>query len=109
MDDIISLEAFSTDDFNTAMDDAKKKRENTIKDVDALDQQLLEEYKVSESAEFHIANFYKQQHKATQFIQSTLMLKHIKRVKPINFQMRSSNTPMITSHLKRNRKKLEKN
>ncbi|WP_216773590.1 hypothetical protein [Metabacillus halosaccharovorans] len=30
------------------MGEAKKKRENTIKEVDALDQQQLEEYKVSE-------------------------------------------------------------
>ncbi|PMC35754.1 hypothetical protein CJ195_18425 [Bacillus sp. UMB0899] len=65
IDDIISLEAFSTDDFNNAMEDTKKKRENTIKDVDALDQQLLEEYKVSESAEFHIGALFQQLLEAT--------------------------------------------
>ncbi|MGQ4668589.1 T7SS effector LXG polymorphic toxin [Metabacillus halosaccharovorans] len=65
IDDIVNLEAFSVDDFNTAMDDAKKKRENTIKDVDALDQQLLEEYKVSESAEFHIGALFQQLLEAT--------------------------------------------
>ncbi|MCV9885110.1 T7SS effector LXG polymorphic toxin [Metabacillus halosaccharovorans] len=65
IDDIVNLEAFSADDFNTAMDDATKKRENTIKDVDALDQQLLEEYKVSESAEFHIGALFQQLLEAT--------------------------------------------
>lgn len=65
IDDIVNLEAFSADDFNTAIDDAKKKRENTIKDVDALDQQLLEEYKVSESAEFHIGALFQQLLEAT--------------------------------------------
>ncbi|WP_226527105.1 T7SS effector LXG polymorphic toxin [Metabacillus niabensis] len=65
IDDIVNLEAFSADDFNTAMDDAKKKRENTIKDVDALDQQLLEEYKVSESAEFHVGALFQQLLEAT--------------------------------------------
>ncbi|WP_139367364.1 T7SS effector LXG polymorphic toxin [Metabacillus halosaccharovorans] len=65
IDDIVNLEAFSAADFNTAMDDATKKRENTIKDVDALDQQLLEEYKVSESAEFHIGAHFEQLLEAT--------------------------------------------
>ncbi|WP_078433850.1 T7SS effector LXG polymorphic toxin [Metabacillus halosaccharovorans] len=65
IDDIVNLEAFSADDFNTAMDDAKKKRENTIKDVDALDQQLLEEYKLSENAEFHIGALFQQLLEAT--------------------------------------------
>ncbi|WP_368659444.1 ribonuclease YeeF family protein [Metabacillus halosaccharovorans] len=65
IDDIVNLEAFSADDFNTAIDDATKKRENTIKDVDALDQQLLEEYKVSESAEFHIGALFQQLLEAT--------------------------------------------
>ncbi|MCM3439383.1 LXG domain-containing protein [Metabacillus halosaccharovorans] len=58
IDDIISLEAFSTDDFNTAMDDAKKKRENTIKDVDALDQQLLEEYKLQKMQNSILEHFF---------------------------------------------------
>ncbi len=65
IDDIVSLEAFATDDFNTAMDDAKKKRENTIKDVEALDQQLLEEYKLTENAEFHIGALFQQLLEAT--------------------------------------------
>ncbi|WP_216773599.1 T7SS effector LXG polymorphic toxin [Metabacillus halosaccharovorans] len=65
IDDIVNLEAFSADDFNTAMDDATKKRENTIKDVDALDQQLLEEYKLSENAEFHIGALFQQLLEAT--------------------------------------------
>ena len=65
IDDIVNLKAFSADDFNTAMDDAKKKRENTIKDVDALDQQLLEEYKLSENAEFHIGALFQQLLEAT--------------------------------------------
>ncbi len=65
IDDIVSLEAFATDDFNTAMDDAKKKRENTVKDVDSLDQQLLEEYKLTENAEFHIGALFQQLLEAT--------------------------------------------
>ncbi|WP_175639266.1 ribonuclease YeeF family protein [Metabacillus schmidteae] len=65
IDDIVNLEAFSADDFNTAMDDAKKKRENTVKDVDALDQQLLEEYKLSENAEFHIGALFQKLLEAT--------------------------------------------
>ncbi|PMC35758.1 hypothetical protein CJ195_18445 [Bacillus sp. UMB0899] len=65
INDIVSLEAFSIDDFNAAMDDAKKKRENTIKDVDSLDQQLLEEYKLSENAEFHIGALFQQKLETT--------------------------------------------
>ncbi|MBU7592614.1 hypothetical protein FVO58_08670 [Metabacillus halosaccharovorans] len=51
------------------MDDATKKRENTIKDVDALDQQLLEEYKLSENTEFHIGALFQQLLEATAFHQ----------------------------------------
>jgi len=65
IDDIVSLEAFSTDQFNSAMEDTKRKRENTIQAVDSLDQQLLEEYKVSESAEFHIGALFQQLLEAT--------------------------------------------
>lgn len=60
IDDIISLETFPTDNFNSAMEDAKKKREDTTNAVDSLDQQLLEEYKVSESAEFHLQALFQQ-------------------------------------------------
>ena len=65
IDDIVSLDAFSTDQFDTAMSDAKKKREDTVKAVDSLDQQLKEEYMVSESAEYHIAALFQQLLEAT--------------------------------------------
>ncbi|MBU7591734.1 ribonuclease YeeF family protein [Metabacillus halosaccharovorans] len=65
IDDIISLDAFSTDQFDTAMSDAKKKREDTVKAVDSLDQQLKEEYMISESAEYHIAALFQQLLEAT--------------------------------------------
>ena len=65
IDDIVSLDAFSFDQFDSAMADAKKKREDTIKAVDTLDQQLKEEYMISESAEYHFSALFQQLLEAT--------------------------------------------
>ncbi|APH04959.1 ribonuclease YeeF family protein [Bacillus weihaiensis] len=76
IDDLVSIQAFSTDSFESKLEEARKRRKDTLEAVDTLDQQLLEEYKLSEHAELHATALFRQLIEAT---------KQGNTISPINF------------------------
>ncbi len=60
IDDIISLTAFSSQDYFEQMHNAEKERKDTLDKVYELDYQLAKEYKESESAESYVNQLYQQ-------------------------------------------------
>lgn len=63
--DLISLNVFSSETFETYMDDAEKKRTQAIQKVNGLDGDLLSEYAVTEEAQTYIFALYSQLIEAT--------------------------------------------
>lgn len=60
IDDLVSLPVFSTETFNDYMDKADKKRTETINAVNQLDQNLTEEYAISEYDQQYLAGIFGQ-------------------------------------------------
>lgn len=65
INDLVSLSVFSKDAFDDQMDQAEKKRSQTIEKVHTLDQQLSQEYAISQNQEQHIYGLFAQMMEAT--------------------------------------------
>jgi predicted ribonuclease toxin of YeeF-YezG toxin-antitoxin module len=60
IDDLIPLNAFSTNSFDDNIEKADKDRKDTIDAVNQLDQELTSEYKLSESDEQYVITLFQQ-------------------------------------------------
>lgn len=65
INDLVSLSVFSKDAFDDQMDQAEKKRSQTVEKVNTLDQQLSQEYAISQNQEQHIYGLFAQMMEAT--------------------------------------------
>lgn len=59
IEDLVSLDPFSRDRFDSEMVEARKKRTDTLDAVEQTDQELLEEYLSSEGEEFYAAALFR--------------------------------------------------
>ncbi|MGG3639964.1 T7SS effector LXG polymorphic toxin [Bacillus gobiensis] len=60
IDDLVSLTPFSKESFHSQIEDAEKKRSETVKEVNELDRALKEEYEMLESDEAIVTTLYQQ-------------------------------------------------
>ncbi|MGG3573625.1 T7SS effector LXG polymorphic toxin [Bacillus gobiensis] len=60
IDDLISLTPFSKESFHSQIEDAEKKRSETVKELNEMDRALKEEYEMLESDEAIVTTLYQQ-------------------------------------------------
>ncbi|MFD2214556.1 T7SS effector LXG polymorphic toxin [Metabacillus endolithicus] len=86
INDILSLQVFSTSDFQAYMDDSRVKRQKTIEAVERVDQELLNEYMYSMYEQDNAQSLYQALKDAT----STGV-----KIQPINFNAEAFRTSEI--------------
>ena len=86
INDILSLQVFSTSDFQAYMDDSRVKRQKTIEAVERVDQELLNEYMYSMYEQDNAQSLYQALKDAT----STGV-----KIQPINFNAKAFRTSEI--------------